>query len=69
MSQQGVHMNGLIHSQSNSTMGHIPPPPPGFVQPNPTHMNSFGKLSKLIDFEKSFNCFFFLLQVVKFYHS
>ncbi|XP_045466402.1 uncharacterized protein LOC123675156 isoform X2 [Harmonia axyridis] len=46
---QGVHMNGLIHNQSNPGMGHIPPPPPGFVQPqNSAHMNSFG--SKILPY-------------------
>ncbi|XP_044764021.1 uncharacterized protein LOC123320695 isoform X2 [Coccinella septempunctata] len=49
MTTQGVHMNGLIHSQSNPGLGHMPPPPPGFVQPqNSTHMNSFG--SKILPF-------------------
>lgn len=37
-------INGVIHNQSGS---HLPPPPPGFVQPN-THMNSFG--SKILPF-------------------
>lgn len=38
--QNTQSLNGLIHGQSNS---HIPPPPPGFVGNNNTHMNSFGK--------------------------
>ncbi|XP_044260641.1 uncharacterized protein LOC123008718 [Tribolium madens] len=37
-------VNGVVHSQSKS---HLPPPPPGFVQPT-THMNSFG--SKILPF-------------------
>ncbi|KYB26978.1 uncharacterized protein Cnot4 isoform X1 [Tribolium castaneum] len=38
-------MNGVVHSQSGKS--HLPPPPPGFVQPT-THMNSFG--SKILPF-------------------
>lgn len=32
-------INGVNLNQN----GHLPPPPPGFVQPN-SHMNSFGEL-------------------------
>jgi CCR4-NOT transcription complex subunit 4 len=37
---QTGQMNGVVHSQGSKN--HLPPPPPGFVQPT-THMNSFGK--------------------------
>ncbi|XP_028132910.1 CCR4-NOT transcription complex subunit 4 isoform X4 [Diabrotica virgifera virgifera] len=37
--------NSIGHSQINGVNlnqnGHLPPPPPGFVQQNPSHMNSF----------------------------
>lgn len=42
---QSSQLNGLVHSQS---AGHLPPPPPGFIQSNTTHMNSFG--SKILPF-------------------
>ncbi|KAJ8953681.1 hypothetical protein NQ314_007289 [Rhamnusium bicolor] len=41
---RGSQINGVIHNQNG---GHLPPPPPGFVQQN-THMNSFG--SKILPF-------------------
>lgn len=44
-------MNGVVQNQGGK--GHVPPPPPGFVQPS-THMNSFGKFVFLIII-----CFFF----------
>ncbi|CAH1997107.1 unnamed protein product [Acanthoscelides obtectus] len=37
-------INGVIHNQNG---GHLPPPPPGFIQSS-THMNSFG--SKILPF-------------------
>ncbi|KAK9886531.1 hypothetical protein WA026_016805 [Henosepilachna vigintioctopunctata] len=40
---QGVGMNGLVHNQSNNSVTHLPPPPPGFIQQNSTHMNSFAR--------------------------
>ncbi|KAL3270815.1 hypothetical protein HHI36_021336 [Cryptolaemus montrouzieri] len=46
---QSGHINGLVHSQSSGGVGHLPPPPPGFIQQNSsTHMNSFG--SKILPF-------------------
>ncbi|CAG9830661.1 unnamed protein product [Diabrotica balteata] len=44
--------NSIGHSQINGVNlnqnGHLPPPPPGFVQQNPSHMNSFG--SKILPY-------------------
>lgn len=51
------HTNGLIHSQNGS---HIPPPPPGFVQQQQTHMNSFG-----MSFCISFSHFFAGIMVIR----
>lgn len=42
-----TQMNGLIHHGASSGT-HLPPPPPGFVQPGSTHMNSFG--SKILPY-------------------